>query len=66
MTAKTATAVIPYAARAFSPSHPDLALEAGVPAQLGNERYVEAEAQSEPPPVLTPARPSWTSRTPPI
>jgi hypothetical protein len=45
MTAKTTTAVIPYAARAFSPSHPDLALEAGVPAQLGNERYVEAPAR---------------------
>ncbi len=33
---------VPYAARAFTPAHPDLARSAGVPAQLANEKYVEA------------------------
>ena len=33
---------VPYAARAFTPAHGDLARSAGVPAQLANEEYVEA------------------------
>jgi hypothetical protein len=36
---------IPYAARAFNPAHADLARSAGVPAQLANEKYVEALAR---------------------
>src|SRR5215510_16581470 len=36
---------LPYAARAFMPAHPDLPRSAGVPAQLANERYVEALAR---------------------
>ena len=35
----------PYAARAFTPAHADLARSAGVPAQLANDRYVEALAR---------------------
>lgn len=35
---------IPYPARAFKPAHPDLAMGAGVPAQLSYERYVESLA----------------------
>lgn len=33
---------IPYAARAFTPAHGDMARSAGVPAQLANEEYVKA------------------------
>jgi hypothetical protein len=36
---------IPYPARAFTPANPDLAMGAGVPAQLANEKYVEALAR---------------------
>ncbi|MGH9027839.1 MAG: DUF1254 domain-containing protein, partial [Acidimicrobiia bacterium] len=36
---------IPYPARAFNPAHPDLAMGAGVPAQLSYERYVESLAR---------------------
>ena len=34
-----------YAARAFTPAHPDLKNAAGVPARLANEAYVEALAR---------------------
>jgi hypothetical protein len=34
-----------YLARAFNPAHPDLARSAAVPAQLGNESYVDALAR---------------------
>jgi hypothetical protein len=44
MTEKIPTTA-PYPVRAFSPAHADLALGAGVPAQLANERYVEALAR---------------------
>jgi hypothetical protein len=36
---------VPYPARAFTPAHGDLARSGGVPAQLGNEEYVEALAR---------------------
>ena len=36
---------LPYAARAFTPAHGDLPRSLGVPAQLANERYVEALAR---------------------
>ena len=36
---------VPYASRAFTPAHGDLARSAGVPAQLANEEYVEALAR---------------------
>ena len=35
----------PYAARALTPAHGDLARSAGLPAQLANEQYVEALAR---------------------
>src|SRR3974390_859323 len=35
----------PYAARAFTPAHADLARSAGVPAQVADEDYVEALAR---------------------
>ncbi len=35
----------PYVARAFTPAHPDLAMGAGVPVQLGYEKYVESLAR---------------------
>jgi hypothetical protein len=41
----TQSARMPYAARAFTPAHGDLARSAGVPARLANERYVEALAR---------------------
>ena len=36
---------VPYAARAFTPAHGDLARSGGVPARLANEEYVEALAR---------------------
>jgi hypothetical protein len=36
---------VPYAARAFTPAHADLARSAGVPAQLANDEYVGALAR---------------------
>jgi len=36
---------LPYAARAFTPAHPDLARSAGIPAVLANEDYVRALAR---------------------
>jgi hypothetical protein len=36
---------IPYAARAFNPAHPDLAMGAGVPARLAYEKYVKSLAR---------------------
>ncbi len=36
---------LPYTPRLFTPAHPDLANGAGVPAQMANERYVEALAR---------------------
>jgi hypothetical protein len=36
---------VPYATKAFTPAHGDLARSAGVPAQLANEDYVEALAR---------------------
>ena len=38
-------AQVPYAARALTPAHGDLARSAGVPAQLANEEYVSALAR---------------------
>ena len=36
---------LPFAAKAFTPAHPDLANAAGVPAQLANQKYVESLAR---------------------
>lgn len=40
------TTSISYLVRSLKPAHPNLANAAGVPAELANERYVEAFARS--------------------
>lgn len=39
------SSTLPYTPRLFTPAHPDLPNGAGAPAQLANERYVEALAR---------------------
>ena len=40
------TTSISYLVRSLKPAHPNLAIAAGVPAELANERYVDALARS--------------------